>query len=234
MSGLTDKGDGLPRRQPAEPAAANPALEQARQAWETSMEQQLERLRGSIAPRDPQQMAELCGAVFTGEHLELPFWGRPVRITWPELSALDAQSGAPCSTFDQALLLYYLHTATGTPRAGRWIGFRELPHGGFYNQAFQGYSGDRLGRAFHDQPAAFHQAARRAGGEPLPGLGEYAYEFIPLPRLALAVVLWPGDEDFPTRGQVLFDANASRYMITDGLALLGSGLVRRLERLASS
>ena len=53
-------------------------------------------------------------------------------------------------------------------------------------------------------------------------------------RLPLAAALWPGDEDLPGRAAILFDASASHYLTTDGLALLGSGLASRLLRTASS
>jgi hypothetical protein len=50
--------------------------------------------------------------------------------------------------------------------------------------------------------------------------------------IRLACALWPGDEDFPSKASILFDASASHYMPTDGLALLGSGLARRLIKAA--
>ena len=62
----------------------------------------------------------------------------------------------------------------------------------------------------------------------LPALAPYAFSFSPLPMIRLACALWPGDEDFPSKASILFDASASHYMPTDGLALLGSGLARRL------
>ncbi|OGN89309.1 MAG: hypothetical protein A2Y88_04885 [Chloroflexi bacterium RBG_13_48_10] len=55
-----------------------------------------------------------------------------------------------------------------------------------------------------------------------------AYAFLPLPRIRLASILYPGDDEFPARASVLFDAASSHYMTTDGLALLGAGLVGRL------
>jgi hypothetical protein len=128
------------------------------------------------------------------------------------------------------MLLYYLHTADGTDLADRWIGFRELPDGSFYNQAFQGYSGNRVAQHFGEDDVALHAAARQLGGFELPALAPVAYAFTPLPKIRMALALWPGDEDFPTRASVLFDANASHYMTTDGLALLGSGLARRVIR----
>ena len=77
-------------------------------------------------------------------------------------------------------------------------------------------------------PDLFHEAARALNGWRLPALAEFAYAFQPLPRVRLAAVLWPGDEDFPAKGSILFDGASSHYMTTDGLALLGSGLAGRL------
>jgi hypothetical protein len=112
--------------------------------------------------------------------------------------------------------------------ADHWIGYRELPGGNFYSQAFQGYSGDRLARIYGEQPEAYEQAAQKLEGVRLTGLPDIAHAFLPLPRIRLASILYPGDEEFPARASVLFDLAASHYMTTDGLALLGAGLVGRL------
>jgi hypothetical protein len=150
------------------------------------------------------------------------------------LQAVRLAGGQPCSTFDAAMLLYYLATADGTLPAGRWIGFRELPGGSFYNQAFQGYSGDPLARTFSSRPGELERAAQELGGRRLTGIAPFAWSFLPLPRLSLAAALWPGDEELAGRAAVLFDASASHYLPTDGLALLGSGLSGRLLRLAGA
>jgi len=107
-----------------------------------------------------------------------------------------------------------------------------LPGGAFYANAFQGYSGDRMAKEFGERPEAYAAAAGRLGGAALGELPGLAYAFQPLPCIRLASVLYPGDEEFPARGAVLFDAAASHYLPTDGLALLGSGVVSRLMKLA--
>jgi hypothetical protein len=131
------------------------------------------------------------------------------------------------------MLLYYLVTADGAPMSDRWISFRELPDGAFYHQAFQGYSGNVIARTFSDEMEAFDRAARELKGAAIPALAPLAFAFQPLPRVRIACALWPGDDEFPTRASVLFDAAASHYMPTDGLALLGAGLARRLMKLAN-
>jgi hypothetical protein len=223
MPGLTDQAGG-------ESGSIEGRLEASREAWEQSMTRRLESLGESLHGRNLGHLAALSGATIEGSGLQLIYWGRLVRITWPQLTIGDVETGEPCSMFDCAMLLYYLDMADGTELADRWIGFRELPDGAFYNQAFQGYSGNLLARRFGEQPGALQAAARAMAGARLPALAPLGFAFQPLPRIRLAAVLWPGDEDFAARASILFDASSYHYMTTDGLALLGSGLARRLLR----
>jgi hypothetical protein len=222
MAGLTDRAGGMPEDK-------RKALEHARRSWEESMVRQIESLRGELAKEAPEMLADRCAGHFTEETILLPYWGQEVSIHWPGMEATLAD-GQPCSTFDTAMLLYYLHHADGALPADRWISYREIPGGAFYHQAFQGYSGNRISKAFGDDFTLFEAAARRLDGFKLTALAEHAFAFQPLPRIRLAAVLWPGDEDFPTRASVLFDAASHHYMTIDGLALLGSGLASRLVR----
>jgi len=193
------------------------------------MAPQIDRLRERIRDREPLAVAACAGANFEAGVLGLRYWEEPLTVTWPGLDVLRLD-GTPCAVFDQAVALYYLLQADGSPMADAWIGFRDLPSGAFYNQAYQGYTGNRLARAFGLHPAGFDSASQATGGWPLPGINQHAYAFLPLPRIRLAAVLWPGDEEIDARASVLFDGAASHYMTTDGLALLGSGLTGRLLR----
>jgi hypothetical protein len=142
-----------------------------------------------------------------------------------------ADTGDEVPSFVQSIILTYLVTADGTTPSGRWIGFRELPDGMFYVQAFQGYSGGRLVRELDGGVEAFRRAAERLGGEPLE-MGNAGYTFTVLPRIHLALVYWEGDEEFPSQARVLFEDTASHYLPTDGLAILGSQLVGKILKAA--
>jgi hypothetical protein len=211
---------------------AEAALAQAQQAWQESMLREVSSLREALRGIAPAVLADRSGASFDAGALSLRYWGRLIRIEWPSLTAEEAETGKSASTFDLAMLLYYLNTADGTPLADRWVGYRDLPGAVFYHQAFQGYSGDRLARHFGGQPAMLSQAAPQVGGWRLPDLSPHAFAFAPLPRVRLAAVLWEGDDEIAARAAILFDAAAGHYMPTDGLALLGSGLAGRLIRAA--
>ncbi len=221
MAGLTDQAGGMK-------VTGGEAIEKAHQAWQESMLKQLDVLRSEILATQPGRLAANCGGALIDQQIRLRYWGQPVSISLPDLRVWKVKDETECSVYDAGVLLYYLREADGTPMADHWIGYRELPGGSFYSQAFQGYSGDRLGRVFGEDPDGYTKAAQALGGTALTGLPGLAYSFLPLPRIRLAAILYPGDEEFAARGSVLFDAAASHYMTTDGLALLGAGLVGRL------
>jgi hypothetical protein len=58
--------------------------------------------------------------------------------------------------------------------------------------------------------------------------GDASFSFRPLPRLALACVLWLGDDEVPGSAKVLFDAAAGHYLPTEDLAGDGGMLAGRL------
>jgi hypothetical protein len=197
-------------------------------AWEESMERRLAELVEQLQPVSVADLVDRTGGTLYEGQLLFSYWGRAIAIRWPELEVIEQESGEPCSTFDRAMALYYLSTADGSPLSGKWIGFRELPDGGFYNQAFQGYSGNRLAKHFSDDEQLFTTACQINAGEAVDELGAHAFSFQPFPRINLAAVLWPGDEQMATKASILFDSSAAHYMPTDGLAILGSGLTSRL------
>jgi hypothetical protein len=158
------------------------------------------------------------------------FWQEYV-ISGKDFTVRRAATGEACSSFTQSLILTYLATADGTTPSSRWVGFRELPDGMFYVQAFQGYTGARLVRELQGGLAGFRRAAEAVGGRPLE-IGDAGYVFAVFPRVHLALVYWQGDEEFPSQARVLFEDSAARYMPTDGLAILGSQLVGRLLKAA--
>jgi hypothetical protein len=221
MAGLTDQAGGMK-------VSGGEAIEKAHRAWQESMSRQLDVLRAEVQAKHPGRLVVDCGATLVNQEIQLIYWGQLIGITCSNLKARKISDGSECSIYDEGMLLYYLREADGTTMADRWIGYRELPGGNFYSQAFQGYSGDRLARTYGEKPEAYQKAAYALGGFSLSALPGVAFAFLPLPRIRLASILYLGDEEFPARASILFDGAASHYMTTDGLALLGAGLVGRL------
>jgi len=210
------------------------ALAQARHAW---------------ASANPARAAGLAGCTLTPAGILVPFFGRPHLVTHPDgLAGLwqpAASVGSPSPAALQPvhasiniLLLHYLLTADGTPPADRWIAFRELPDGLFYAQAFAAHAELPLAQRFGvpaDTPAGraaleeLRRAAATLSGTPL-DLADASYRFQALPRVAMAVLVWQGDEEFPGQARVLFDAHASHYLPTEDLSGVGEWLAHRFVR----
>ena len=198
--------------------------------WAASLEKQLQETQEALRRRDPAEVAlwsgTTCENVAGETRLEVPFWGCPYLITWPDLAVRDKE-GQLCPGHFHGLILQYLLLADGAPLENTWVSLRNLPHGAFYEQAFQSYSGNLLVRSFRGDVEGFRAIARGLGGEPVE-MGDAAFRFWALPRIPLAVVYWSGGGEFPDSAQVLFDNSASHYHHLEMLAHFGGMLCERI------
>ena len=183
---------------------------------------------------DRAAVAYRSGAMIDPQgNLRVEFLRREYVIDHAEWGVKRADDGAAPPSLMQSLILTYLYQSDGTPPIDRWLGFRELPNGLFYAQAFQGYTGGELVRDLNGDVAAFKAASEKLQGATL-AIGDAGYTFQVLPRLKLAVIMWAGDDEFPSQAQVLFQETAPHYLITDGLAIVGSLLVGQIVKAAKA
>ena len=211
------------------------------QEWLDRLAPVVEQARTTLGGAKPGKLALRSGCerdANGGFHLAF-FWQQYV-ISGKDFTVRRADTSEEAPSFVQCLILTYFAAADGTTPSRRWIGFRELPNGRFYVQAFEGYSGGRLVRelqrvAVNSAPGGavetFRRAAAELGGEPLE-IGDASFAFTILPRVHLGVVYWEGDDESPSQARVLFEDTAAHYMSTDGLAILGSQLVGRILKAA--
>ncbi len=193
-----------------------------------------DRTRIEWAAADPARCAALAGCVLTPEGVLAPYFGRPHLVTHPGGEALVLAAGKPAHVTTAIVLMHYLLMADGIPPADRWLAFRQLPDGLFYAQAFASHAEGLLAGRFGSDVAGFVRAATALGGVALDvasgGLAppDAFFRFQALPRLAVAVQLWAGDDEFPGQVQVLFDAHAGHYLPTEDLSGIGDWLAHKL------
>jgi len=186
-------------------------------------------LRDELRGQPPEELAARAGVQWNGDSFDILLLGKPYRITYPDFVVRFTPSDEPCPEELQAMLLDYLKLADGTQPAGRWVSYRELPHGQFYYHAFQGYAERPLVQEVGNDVERLAQAARSAGGREI-DYGDCGYAFDVLPQVKVALVYWKGDEEFPPTASVLFDASAERYLPVDGLAQLGRMVSSRVAK----
>ncbi|MDP1545597.1 MAG: DUF3786 domain-containing protein [Anaerolineales bacterium] len=207
----------------------------------------LNQLRSTLRVRGPGLVAARSGISHptVGPDrvwLQISIWGDVCSLSFPELTGCTSR-GEPLPDFQQALLLYYLVTADGTPLTHTWVSFADLPDGRMYNAAFQGYSGDEIVKKFEhvgrdgipperiiNPLHEFTKACLSIGGKPV-DIGSASFIFQALPRVPLMATYWLGDDDFPSSCKILFDESASHYLPIDACAILGSMLTSKLVRL---
>lgn len=189
----------------------------------------LERSRAAWAGSKPARAARLAGCVPVPGGVRVPYFGAPHLLLHPGGEVIFEPTGQAAHPSVTVLLLHYLLTADGSEPAGRWLAFRELPSGLFYSQAFAAHAEAPLAARFGSDLAAFRQAAGRLAGAPL-DLADASSWFLALPRVPIAALLWEGDDEFPARAQILFDAQAGHYLPTEDLSGVGDWLAHRLMR----
>ena len=201
--------------------------------WIDRLAPVVEEAKEVLQQRKPSRLMMYSGCEQDAEgDFRLRFFWQEYVISSTDFTVQRAKDGEEPSSFVQSLILSYLVTADGTTPSRRWIGFRELPEGMFYVQAFRGYTGIRLVRQLEEGIEAFRRAAGNLESKPLDEIGDAGYVFTLLPRIHVAVVYWRGDEEFPSQARVLFEDTAAHYMSTDGLAILGSHLIGRILKAA--
>ncbi len=193
--------------------------------------------RERLADKLPTLVAARAGVTHLAEAegqeaFDVPFLGRIYRVTYPSGDIADVESGQAPHHAASLILLHYLAQADGTPPAGEWVAFRELPDGMIYHSAFVGRVEPGLVGVFGHRPDALLDSGRALGGMPL-DLGDAAVSVDVLPYIRLACVLHLGDDEFPPAANVLFDAAAGHHLPTEDLAVLGGLFVGALCKAAA-
>jgi hypothetical protein len=192
--------------------------------------------RERLADKLPTLVAARAGVTYLPEAqdqgvFETPFLGRTYRITYPSGDIVDVESGQAPHHAASLILLHYLAQADGTPPAGEWVAFRELPDGMIYHSAFVARVEPGLVGVFGHRPDALLASGRALGGMPLE-LGDAAVSVDALPYIRLACIIHGGDDEFPPAANVLFDAAAGRHLPIEDLAVLGGLFVGALCKAA--
>lgn len=195
------------------------------------LERRADELRAELLGGDPRQLAFVTATNLesTGgeEYFSFEYWGKPVKLSCQDYIARDPDTGQELPPIHQAVILYYFHSSRGSQQSGKWISFSELENGQFYNAAFQGYTSKMLLQVFGDDYLAFETANQELCGEKT-SFGDGAYRYQILPRMALLLVYWKGDEEFPPSYKILFEDIADYHLPTDGCAILASMLTGKI------
>lgn len=183
---------------------------------------------------------ELChrgGAQYSlgksGKSITLQYLDQAYIITLPdaEISLINSTEAIPIR--DRILILHYLLAARGTPPANKLIAFHELPEGNVYYTTFAKRTIQPLVDNFGSDPQLLLPLSRKLGGQKA-DYGDAAVAINAFPHVTITIILWRGDDEFPARGDVLFDATISQYLPTEDVTVLCETIAWRLVGLKRS
>ena len=177
-----------------------------------------------MAQLNPAVAASMSGASFDKGRFTIPFFNRRFSISFPGLEAAELGSDAPPPKVLEILLMHYLVNADGTPPAGTWITYRQLPGANLFEQRFANLVTRPMLQRFGHDAEGLRRAAAAIGGQPMHRSGDVAFRFMALPRIPVGCVLYVGDEEMASSISILFDANAPQYLPTEDLTIVASFL----------
>jgi hypothetical protein len=141
------------------------------------------------------------------------------QVTFPDIQVSLVDSEAEVPIRERILILHYLALAKGTPIANKFIAFKELPQGANYSPTFSKRSIEPLAKYFGREPQRLVETAERLGGRRV-DYGDVAVTINVFRRVPITIVLWRGDEEFPPRSNILFDATIHDYLFTEDITVL--------------
>ncbi len=162
----------------------------------------------------------------------IPFLNRSYEVSYPDFTFVDtADRDASIPIQEEVLILHYLTAQIIPSPAGSWVAYREIPGAGFYFSAFVKRAIDPLKKVFGSNTNALKTAAEKLCAEPIEA-GDAGFQFRPMPKVPVQMILWEGDDEFAPEANILFDKNIGDILSAEDIAWLAGMIVYRLMALA--
>ena len=165
--------------------------------------------------------------------LRVPFLDQVYRVAFPgmQFTRENPEETRDIPLQEQVLILHYMMGDTPEFLSGKWVSYREIPGASFYYSAFVKRAVNPLKSVFGQNISGFRQVAARLNGKKVEP-GDAAFEFDVFPKVPLQLIIWEGDEEFPSEANILFDAGIGACLSPEDIAWLSGMLVYRLMALS--
>ncbi len=187
-----------------------------------------------LAQLPPDEVAARCRCQwdpkmgFSVEFLGEGYWVDPrCRTVTPH------REKAPFEPYLALVLVVFLLKASDIPLENQMVNEKEIPGGELFFRHLHSLPSTALEDRFGSSPREFVEAAKFLGARSL-DISPASVELTPLPRVPVAVHLWPADEEFPARCTFTFDASIHRQLPLDVIWALVHVMVQRILWVASN
>lgn len=182
---------------------------------------------------DPAVLSARSGVAFDADDqaFKLHLLGRSLSVSWPDLTCVLTDTGEEQRTNVRILMACLLLRGKIVQSQGGFLSYPELPWGDHYFKAFQGRCIYRFAGMYRGEGGVerFRRAAEALGGAPVQA-GDAAFDFEFVDGVVVRLILWEGDDEYPTTSQILFSDNTPLAFAAEELAAVGDVLLGNLKR----
>ena len=166
--------------------------------------------------------------VYHLKYLILPKEKKILRIEWNDHTVEEE-----LYQYFYLMVLVYLTQAKDIKPTHTWVSEKGLKGGFTFFQGPHRLQVEELEKLFGSDPEVFLRAGKKMGGSEIL-YGDKGFALEVFPRVPLAYILWKGDEEFPPRIRVLFDATIESHLPLDIIWCMVAETSRRLSVYTSS
>ena len=181
-----------------------------------------------FAAIDPKEAAARVGVPWHEEtqEFEVRMMQKAFLVKWPECTIRKAnpfdegygamEDGVP----PKIMAIRFLTRGVHSEGTGKFLTYREVPHGEVYYRQFNGRCMMRLAFSYGNKLQEFKNKMEALGAVNC-GHGDAGYEFEFINGHRVQFLLWAGDEEFPPSSQILFSDNFPLSFEAEDLAVVG-------------
>jgi hypothetical protein len=183
---------------------------------------------------DAGDIAARCKLPFDGRFFSFKLMGKDYRAAFPQFELYEAGTEIPVVDESiRVLMLRYLCGGRWAAFGGGQLSYSDIPWGSLYFKNFEGRCLKRVERIFGGNTQAFSGIFEKHEGlkaEKLAGK-ECAWRFEFFNGIFISIIIWEGDEDFPSKAQILFDDNFPAAFSAEDTAVACDICISRLKEL---
>jgi hypothetical protein len=171
--------------------------------------------------------------VLEASAIKIPFLNRVFTVSFPDFVFMDISNiDKEVPVQEQILILHYLMSDSLGRSTGNWVSYREIPGASFYFSAFTKRAVDPLKKVFGEDIPGLVKASKHLQGSPI-DIGDAGFEYSLFPRVPIRIILWKGDDEFPSEANILFDEITGTILSPEDIAWMAGMLVYRLISLVA-
>ena len=170
---------------------------------------------------DPDNITSRSGSTYSQDlkTYTLPCLGHEIIISVNDRSfSASSELGTFFLTefgrFSRLSILNYLTNAKDVPLSGSYIRPSDISGGDIFIKGTHTLPLERISEAFGNNSNAFMKNGDILGAQKAT-YGDMSLILSPFPRIPLLLIVWTGDDEFPSKSSLLFDSTCTFHLATD-------------------